>query len=43
MKKTRHTLEQIIVKLREVKILIAQRKTIGEVSMTIYQLQMLSG
>ncbi len=30
MKKTRHTVEQIIVKLREVEILIAQGKTIGD-------------
>ena len=29
-KNTRHTVEQIIVKLREVEILIAQGKTIGE-------------
>ena len=28
--KTRHTVEQIIVKLKEVEILIAQGKTIGE-------------
>ena len=30
MKRTRHTVEQIIVKLREVEILIAQGKTIDE-------------
>jgi len=30
MKRTRHTVEQIIVKLREVEILLAQGKTIAE-------------